>query len=92
MGNAHKMIVYYVCKVVGRITIRFDQYHIIQFRVIYSDISVDLVMEGGSSLSRVILTDNKWLSSSQICLDFLFGKVQTVLIIGHDLLTVYSLS
>lgn len=56
MGNAHKMIVYYVCKVVGRITIRFDQYHIIQFRVIYSDISVDLVMEGGSSLSRVILT------------------------------------
>ena len=69
-----------------------DQDHIIQFRVIYSNIPIDLIMESSGSLSRVILTDNKWLTGSQICFHFLFRKMQTVLIISHDLLTVYSLS
>ena len=58
MSDAHQVVINYICKIVGRISIRFNQDHVIQFRVIDGNISVDLIVEGSSSCLRVILTDN----------------------------------
>ena len=90
MGDSHQMIVHNVCEVVGWITVRLDQNHVIKLAVVNRDVSVNLIVEGRGSLRRVVLTDNKWLALCQICLDLLFGQMQAVLIIGHDLLAVYN--
>ena len=62
------MVIHYVCKVVGRIAIGLDQDHIIQLRVVYGDVSVNLIVEGSGSLSRVILTDDIRHACCQVCL------------------------
>ena len=48
-------------------------------------------MECCSSFLGVVLTDDKRLASSEICLDFLLGQRQTVLVVYGDLLTVHHL-
>ena len=40
MGDIHGMVIYHVCKVIGRVTVGFDQDHIIQLGVIYCNVSV----------------------------------------------------
>ena len=57
--DLHQMVVHNVCKVVGRISIGFDEDHVVEFCVVYCDISVDLVMECGGSLFRVVLADDE---------------------------------
>ena len=73
MRDPHQMIVYHVGEIVSRETIRLDQYHVVQLRVVYGDISIDVVMECGRSLCRIVLTDDKGLACCKVCLDFLFG-------------------
>ena len=48
-------------------------------------------MECCSSFLGVVLTDDKRLASSEICLDFFLGQRQTVLVVYGDLLTVHHL-
>ena len=88
MRNVHQMIVYYICKVISRISVGFDQDHIIQLRVRLRDISVNLVMESCLAFIRYIGTDNIWFPGSQICLNLFFGKMQTVFVIDTDFFSV----
>ena len=91
MCDAHKMVINDVCKVICRITVGLNEDHVVKLGVVYSDVSVKLVVECGGSLIRNVLTDNVWLACSEVCLDLLFGKVETVLIVNNDLLAFYSL-
>ena len=87
MGNAHQMVIDDIGKVIGWISIGFNEDHIVQLRVIYADISINIIMESGGSFRRVILADNIWNTRCQFFLDLFFGKMETMLIINHDLLT-----
>ena len=73
MGNAHQMVIYNVCKVIGRIAVRFDQDHIVQLGILYRDISVNLIMEGCGSLRRIVLTDYIRDPCCQLCFYLFFG-------------------
>ena len=86
--DVHQMIIYNVCKVVSRISVGFDQDHVIQLRVWLCNVSVNLIMESCLSFIRYIGTDNIRFSCCQICLDFFFGKMQTMFVINADLFTV----
>ena len=89
MCNSHQMIIDNICKVVSRISIGFDQDHIIQFIIFYCNISVQLIMESCGSFGWHVDTDNIWFSCCQICLDFFFGQVQAVFVIHGDLFSCY---
>ncbi len=45
MCNLHQMIINYICKIICRISVRFDQDHIVQLCIRLCDISVNLIME-----------------------------------------------
>ena len=83
------MVVHHVGEVIGGEPVGLDQNHVVQLRVIHRDISVQLVMEGGTAFLRVVLPDDEGHSRGKICLNLLFGKMQAVLVVGHDLLTVH---
>ena len=89
--DVHQMIIYNVCKVVSRISVGFDQDHVIQLRVWLCNVSVNLIMESCLSLIRHICTNNKWLTCCKVRFYFFFGKVQTVLVIYTDFFTTYIL-
>ena len=63
------MIVDDIGEIIGRIAVGLDKNHIIELGVIDGDVSVELVMEGRRALGRVVLTDDIWLTGSQIGLD-----------------------
>ena len=86
MRNPHKMVINYVCKIVCRISIRFDQDQILHLFIVDCDITVNNIVEGCSSLCRHIETDNMRFSRIQTTLNLFFGKVETSLIIDGDLL------
>ena len=88
MGDPHQMVVHHVGEVVGGVSVGFNEDHIVQLRVIHTDIAVNVVVEGGGPLLGVILTDHEGHSGLQIGLHLFLGKAQAVLIIGHDLLSV----
>ena len=71
MCYAHQVIIYYVCKIVCRISVRFDKNHIIKLCIIYCDISVNLILKCGCALCRVVLSDDIWLAGREICLNLL---------------------
>ena len=73
MGNTHEMVIYYVCKIISRISVRFHKNHIIQLCIIHLDVSVKLIMEYGFTLIRIVLTNDKGFTLCQIFLYFLFG-------------------
>ena len=68
------MIVNYVCKIICRESIRFDQDHIVKFCIRNCDISVDLIMECCLTFIRYIQTDNPWLTCCQIRLYFFLAQ------------------
>ncbi len=90
MGNVHGVVIYYIGKIVGGITVRFYQYHIVKLTVVYRDVPVKFIMEGGSALRRIILSDDKRRACRQLLLYLLFGKGQAVLIINHDFLALHD--
>ena len=89
VSNSHQMIIDNICKVVGWISVRFDQDHIIQLIIFYGDISVQLIVEGCGSFGRHIDTNNVWFSCCQVCLDFFFRQMQTVFVVYGDLFSCY---
>ena len=91
MGNVHGMVIYYVCKVIGWITVRLNQNHVIKFRIFYGNISIQFIMECGRSFGWNVLTDDKRLSLCQILLNLFLAQMQTVFIINHDFLALYDL-
>ena len=89
MGDPHQMIVHHICKIISGIAVRFDQNHIVQFRVVHSDIAIYLIMEGSLAFRRIVLADHIRHARCQLLFHFLFGQVQAMLIIYIDLLTCY---
>ena len=87
VGDSHQMVVYHIRKVVGGISVGLDQDHVVQLRIVYGDIAVNIVMEGGGSGGRIILADNKGYARCQLRLYLFLRQMQTVLIIYNNLLT-----
>ena len=44
-----EMIVYYIGKVIGGISVGLDQDHVVQLRIVYGDIAVNVIVEGSGS-------------------------------------------
>ena len=86
VSDSHQMVIYNVCKVVGRVSVRLDQNQVFHFFVVYCDVSVNYIVESSGSLCRHIETDNMRFACIQTSLYFFFGKVQTSLVIDGDLL------
>ena len=91
VSNLLQMIVHHIGEIVGWEAVGFNQNHVVQLRVVHADVSVNLVVERGRSLCRIVLADNERLSCRQVRLYLLLGQVQAVLVIGHNLLAVYCL-
>ena len=92
MGNTHQMIIHNVCKVVGRISVRLDQYHIIELCVRHLDLAIDFINKLSRSLIRDILANDKRYSRCQLCLNLFFGQMQAVLVVHHDLFSCHLLA
>ena len=88
MCDTHKMIVYYICKVICRKSIGFNQDHIVQLIVRHCNIPVNLVMECCLSLIRNIQTDHPWFSFRKVFLHFFFTKAETMLVINNNICSV----
>ena len=87
MCDSHKVVVYNVCKIVSRVSVGFDQDQILHLLVIYSDITIDNIMESGGSFCRHVETDNMRFACIKTLLHFFFGQVQTSLVIDGNFLT-----
>ena len=91
MGDAHQMIVHYIGKIVSGVSVGLNQYHIVQFCVVYCDISIDLIMEGRGAAIGIILANHIGDACGQFCFHFFFGQVKTVLVIDANLLACHHL-
>ena len=80
------MVVYHIRKIIGRETVRFNQNHIVQFRIVHGNIAVNIVMEYRRSLRRIVLSDDIRFSGFQVRLDLFFGKMQTMFVVHIDFL------
>ena len=88
VGDLHQVVIHHVGKVIGGEAVGLDEDHVVQLGVVHGDVAVDLVVEGGRPLLRIVLPDHEGLSRGKVRLDFLFGKAKAVLVIGHDHLAV----
>ena len=70
MRDSHQMIIHNVCKIVSRISVRLDQDHVVQFRIIYRDIAINFILKCCCALCRVVLTDNIWDSGCKLLFNF----------------------
>ena len=86
MRDSHKVVIYNVCKVIGWVSIGFDQDQILKLFVVYCNVSVNNIMEGSSSLCRHVKTNYVRLTSIQAALNLLPGKLQTAFVIDGYLL------
>ena len=89
MSDLLQMIVYNIRKIICWITICLDQDHIIKFCIIYLNIAVNGIMKGRCSLCRIVLTNNVRNPCVKLCLNFFFGKMQTMLIIFCNFLAIF---
>ena len=87
MSDPHQMVVYYICKVVGRISVRFDQDQVIQLIIRHSNVSINIIVESSCPLHRHVKPDHIWFSCSQFCLYLLFAQMKAVLIVHSYFLT-----
>ena len=87
----HRMVVDYIGKIIGGVTVRFDQDHVIQLRILHRDIPIQLIMEGRCPLSGDILADDKRLPSRQVRFHFFLRQGKAMLIVHHDLFAFYNL-
>ena len=85
------MIVYNIGKVIGRIAVRLDQDHIIQFRIINSNVSVNFIMKSGSSLCWIILPDHIRNSCRKLFFHFFLRQGKAVLIVNGNFFSLYNL-
>ena len=95
MRNVHKVVIYYVRKVVGRKSVRFEQHVIVKYGILHRNIAENLVMEGCLAVLRHLLTDYIRYSRFEVCLDFLLGELAAMSVILcrhlHDRLTLTQL-
>ena len=73
MGDSHQMVIDYIGKIIRWVSIRLDQYHIVQLGVVHGDVTVNLIVERGSSLGWIILADDVRHAGCQIGLHFFPG-------------------
>ena len=92
MGDAHKMVIHHIGKIVGRIAVRLNKNHIVQLRVRHFNLPVDLIHKSGRALSRHILTDHIGNTCLQFCFNLLLRQMKAMLIIHHNLLAGHILA
>ncbi len=90
MGNSHQMVVYYIGKIISGITVGLDQYHIVQFCIVHSNIPINLILESRCSFRRVILADHIRNTGSQFFFYFFFGQMQTMFVVYIDFFSGHS--
>ena len=71
MSNTHEMIIYNIGEVVGRISVRLDQDHIVKLGIIHSDVTVYLILECSCSGIWIILSDDIGLACLEVSLNLL---------------------
>ena len=91
MSDIHRMIVYHICKIIGGISIRFNQYHIVKLRVFYADVPIQFVVKGRCPLIGNILADDKRNTGCKLCFYFLLRQRKAMLVIHHDFLPLHNL-
>ena len=91
MGDSHQMIVDDIGKIVGWVSVGFDQDHIVQLFIWLGDITVNLIVESGFAFIRNVGADHKWFARCQIGFNLFLGQVEAVLVIGTDLLAAHNL-
>ena len=75
MCDVHQMVVHNICEVIGRETVGLDQDHIVKLDVRNGDVAVQFIRECRRALFRIILTDDIWLASREVCLNLFLRKV-----------------
>ncbi len=85
------MVVHHIGKIVGRIAVGLDENHIIQLAIVYGNISIYFILEGGGSFGRVILSDNIRGIGCQFFFYLFFGQMQAMFVINVDLLPGHGL-
>ena len=68
--DTHQMVVDYVCKVVGRHTVRLDENLIFQFGVFDSYVAIHFVVVGCATLRWHVLADNVLVATSKALCNF----------------------
>ena len=58
MGDAHQMVVHHICKIVGRVTVGFDQDHVVELGIIHGNVPVYLIVERRGSFRRHVETND----------------------------------
>ena len=81
MCNAHQVVVYNICEVVGRHAIGFNQNLVIQRAVFYGDIAINFIVECGCAIERHLLADNIRNTSIQLFLNFFRCQIPAVPVI-----------
>ena len=66
MGNAHEVVVDYICKIIGRKAVRLDQNHVVKFLIVDRYITVNLIGECGPAFPRNIQANDMRNSRCQI--------------------------
>ena len=73
MGDSHQMVIDYIGKIIRWVSIRLDQSRSVQLGVVHGDITVNLIVERGSSLRWIVLADDVRHAGGQIGLHFFPG-------------------
>ena len=71
MRDSHEMVVHYICEIIGRITVRLNEDHVIQLLIGRGNITVDLIVKCRCALGGHVRADDIRLSGCQICLNLL---------------------
>ena len=81
MGDAHEVVVHNVGKVVGRHAVGLNQDLVVQCAVLHCHISVNVVVECGSSLQRHLLANDVGNTCVQLFLNFFRREIPAVAVI-----------
>ena len=83
------MIVHDIGKIIGGIAIGFNQDHIVQLRVVHSDVPIDFIMEGSGAFRGIILTDDTGNACCQLLFHLFLGEAEAVFVIDINFLPRY---
>ena len=81
MRNAHQVVIYNVCKVIGRHAVALNQNIVLEFGIVNVNRAVNEVVVRRSALGGNVLPYNERFARVEFSLNFLFGKVKTVLVV-----------
>ena len=83
VGDAHKVVINNVCKVIGRHTVSLDKYLVIKDSVFNGNIAVKNIVECSAALKRHLLADNIGCTLRKEPVNLFLGKIAAVAVVHH---------